>query len=123
LHKIESQEGPFDYDIDPENGLISFQDAKNAAMALVSSSDFLKEWELDKDSYWCRQFNTWVYSFDFDEAEDVIIDAATGNTPGDPVFRTCCYAGYPVEPSNEGTCRSTGGLYLGDVNPSPNPCP
>jgi hypothetical protein len=41
--------------------------------------------------------------------------------PNPPKYSTCCYYGYPV-PSGQGQCYSTGGLYIGDVAPSPNPC-
>jgi hypothetical protein len=41
--------------------------------------------------------------------------------PNPPKYSTCCYYGYPV-PSGQGQCYSTGGLYVGDVAPDPNPC-
>jgi hypothetical protein len=41
--------------------------------------------------------------------------------PNPPKYSTCCYYGYPVQ-SGQGSCYSTGGLYIGDVAPNPNPC-
>ena len=37
-------------------------------------------------------------------------------------FSTCCIGGSPSQVSFE-ICQLSGGLFLGDVNPVPNPCP
>lgn len=41
--------------------------------------------------------------------------------PNPPRYSTCCYYGYPVQ-LGQGQCYSTGGRYIGDVAPNPNPC-
>ena len=54
--------------------------------------------------------------------ESIPDQPSEGNPPSPPAFSTCCYAGFPAAVS-QSTCLSTGGLYVGNVNPSPNPCP
>lgn len=54
--------------------------------------------------------------------ESIPGEATEGNPPNPPKFSTCCYAGFPA-PVSQSQCQSTGGIYIGDVNPTPNPCP
>jgi len=37
------------------------------------------------------------------------------------IFRTCCYSGAAAQ-VNQSTCESTGGTFIGNVDPATNPC-
>jgi hypothetical protein len=54
--------------------------------------------------------------------ESIPGEATAGNPPGPPKFSTCCIFGVPSQLSSR-NCSQASGLYIGDVNPSPNPCP
>lgn len=78
LHRIDGQEGPFDYDLKPGNNLINFSVAKTVAMGSVKIESLVK-WQLRKE----EKFNdSWVYNFEFDKVKGsttVYIDAENGN--------------------------------------------
>ncbi len=64
LVKIEGIQGPFDYDLNPGMGLLSFSAARTAAIAAVKNTN-ITEWQLKKES---KFINKWVYSFEIDKS-------------------------------------------------------
>ncbi len=74
LIQIEGDDGPFNYDLDPGLGLISFSSAKQAALDEYEG-DIVK-WELEQDSQ-----GHWVYEFVIiasGNEETIKIDAQNG---------------------------------------------
>ena len=82
LRKIQHDNGPINYDINPGNGLVKLSTALQAAKSKANSSN-ITEFELDKDVWWGPKYgNKWVYAVEFDDDYRVIVDAKTGNTLG-----------------------------------------
>jgi len=78
LVKMESQSGPFDYEIVPELNLINFSTAKTIAISAVKNSTIIK-WQLETDNDF---IGMWVYTFEFqnnNESLKVFLDAQNGN--------------------------------------------
>lgn len=74
LVEIEGDQGPFDYEINPGQGLISFSQAKD--IALNAAAGEIESWELEKDAS-----GNWIYEFTLindGQTESVEIDAVTG---------------------------------------------
>lgn len=82
LRKIQHDDGPINYDINPGNGLIKLSAALSAAKSKANSSN-VTEFELDKDVWWGPKYgNKWVYAIEFDDDYRVIVDARQGNVLG-----------------------------------------
>lgn len=62
LFEIEGEKGPFDYDVNPGTGIVSFSAARTAALAAKAGT--IKVWELERDAN-----GTWYYYFRLDTAE------------------------------------------------------
>lgn len=77
LVKMEGDQGPFDYDLNPGMGLIYYSEARTAAIAAVKNNTITR-WELKKES---KFINKWVYSFEISNSGNtlkVYIDAENG---------------------------------------------
>ncbi|MEM6629523.1 MAG: PepSY domain-containing protein [Bacteroidota bacterium] len=73
LLRIDGEEGPFGYDLDPGKELLGFAAAKAIAEKQFSYPQ-LEEWSLYQD----EEFDlAWVYTFEF-ESEEVVLDGETG---------------------------------------------
>jgi len=78
LHEIDGQEDPFNYEVTPGNGLITYSTAKTQAIAAVKNDSLLR-WQLEKESDFA---NKWVYRFEFDndgKTIRVFVDASNGD--------------------------------------------
>ncbi len=78
LYRIDGQEGPFDYDLNPGNNLINFSVAKTVAMGAVKIEALVK-WQIRKEE---KFTDNWVYNFEFNKTNGsttVYIDAENGN--------------------------------------------
>ena len=73
LLRIDGENGPYDYNINPGSGLIDFSQAKTIAMGAVSGT--LIEWQLKIED---KFDNIWVYSMEFD-GNQVYINATDGS--------------------------------------------
>lgn len=75
IREIHGMSGPFDYDLDPGNGLLLYQDIR--VIALNTKSGNITSWKLEKD----ESDNRWEYRF-FITANDgnweLRIDASNG---------------------------------------------
>jgi uncharacterized membrane protein YkoI len=73
LLRIDGESGPFDYNIDPGNNLIDFDQAKTIGSGVTSED--LVEWRLrTRDKF----NNIWVYELEFTKTK-VYISAVDGN--------------------------------------------
>lgn len=72
LLRIDGESAPFDYDLNPGNGLLSFQEA--LAIAANETDQSLEEWRLRRED---KYNNAWVYSLEYDNIK-IIINAKTG---------------------------------------------
>lgn len=72
---IEGTTGPFDYDLTPGNGLVTFAAARTAALAAQAGT--VVQWELELEEQ-----NKWEYEFYVRDAQgalwEIELDAATG---------------------------------------------
>jgi len=78
LYKIDGQEEPFNYEVTPGNGLITYTAAKTQAIAAVKNDNLLR-WQLEKESNFA---NKWVYRFEIDDDGTtlrVFVDATNGD--------------------------------------------
>lgn len=78
LVKIEGDQGPFTYEINPGGGLINFTTARTFAVSAVKN-DALVAWELEQEEEFA---DDWVYEFEIADGMDdktVYIDAMNGN--------------------------------------------
>ncbi|MDZ7605545.1 MAG: PepSY domain-containing protein [Cyclobacteriaceae bacterium] len=78
LYEIDGQEVPFNYEVTPGNGLITYSAAKTQAIAALKNDDLLR-WQLEKESDFA---NKWIYRFEFDDDGSTIrvfVDASTGD--------------------------------------------
>ncbi len=78
LHEIDGQESPFNYEVIPGNGLITYSAAKLVAIAAIKNNNLLR-WQLEQESDFA---NKWVYRFEFANGSDevrVFVDGATGD--------------------------------------------
>ena len=73
LLRIDGEEGPFTYDLDPGNSLISYAEAKAIAEKQVYYPQ-LEEWRLRQEAEFEQ---AWVYTFEF-ENEEISIDGESG---------------------------------------------
>lgn len=73
LLRIDGDTGPFDYNIDPGNGLIDFSQAQMIAEAVAIGS--LSEWRLRRED---KYNNTWVYLLEY-TSNKVYVSADDGS--------------------------------------------
>ncbi len=75
LLKLKGDIGPFDYDVQPGNQLVNFSTAQTVAVGAIKNSALVK-WELAQDEDF---IGDWVYSFEFDGAKKVYVNAKSGD--------------------------------------------
>ena len=78
LVKMESEKGPFDYEIVPGMGLINYSAAKTFAIAAVKNNAIVG-WKLQKEDSF---INKWVYTFEMNKSggtTKVYVDAQNGD--------------------------------------------
>lgn len=78
LVKIEGNQGPYTYEINPGSGLINFSTARAFAVSAVKN-DSLVSWQLKREEEFA---DDWVYEFEIADGLDetiVYIDAMNGN--------------------------------------------
>jgi uncharacterized membrane protein YkoI len=78
LVKIEGDQGPFDYELSPGSGLITYSTARTFAVAAVKN-DAITKWEVQQEDEF---INIWVYTFEIQDDGDIIkvyVDAESGN--------------------------------------------
>ncbi len=78
LVKIEGDQGPFDYELNPGMNLINFSTAKTFAISALKN-DAITKWELEQNDNFLDQ---WVYIFEMDddgETVKVYVDATNGD--------------------------------------------
>lgn len=73
LLRIDGETGPFDYNITPGNGLISFSQAQAGAAGVASGT--LVEWQLRVED---KYNNVWVYTLEYTQNK-VYINAVDGS--------------------------------------------
>lgn len=73
LLRIDGESAPFDYDLNPGNGLLSFQDAH--AIGDDKTDSTLEKWRLRRDDSFD---NIWVYKLEYDGMK-ITINAETGD--------------------------------------------
>ncbi len=73
LLRIDGESGPFDYNINPSNGLIDFNEAKSIGVGVTSET--LGKWQLRMED---KYSNDWVYSLEYTSTK-LFIKATDGN--------------------------------------------
>lgn len=76
LIKIDGQEAPFDYDINPGENLINLSTAMTIAKSVVKNEN-VNRWKLKQEDEFIGK---WIYSFEFEEiSRNVFMDALNGD--------------------------------------------